>query len=415
MQARKYKNYSPELKDLIIKGGKISLAKKYGIPRNTARYWIEKAKTPQIKKEKFSKNKLMIDELKKDIIRERAKLNLILDFIHEVHLIKMKKALSFEQKKAIILRIENLKSYIKVSECLKLIGICKSTHTRWKNQSNVCPITKATKCKKNISKNQLTRNEIEAIKTLCTQRKYKYLTLTSLYKVAIRNKFLFCSKETWFKYVHKLNLFKIRQKIKTKKKYKIGIRAKRPNEIWHVDITEIKTRDSNKYYLQAIIDNYSRKILNWSIESKKDASSTIQNLLSIVRQNKTYQLMSDKGGENIAKKIKIKFGNNIKQIIARIDTKYSNSIIEVFFRSLKSNYLSKIKLKNLDHLKYLVKSYITKYNTKIPHSISNFLTPSELFRKKSQTPFQVTYSENLALAKQQRVLENSNRCFKNCA
>lgn len=34
MQTRKYRNYDPEIKGLVIKSGSLSLAKRYDIPRN---------------------------------------------------------------------------------------------------------------------------------------------------------------------------------------------------------------------------------------------------------------------------------------------------------------------------------------------------------------------------------------------
>jgi transposase-like protein len=49
------------------------------------------------------------------------------------------------------------------------------------------------------------------------------------------------------------------------KKATIGIRASRPNEIWHVDTTIIRLLNGTKAYLHAVIDNYSRKIQSWTI------------------------------------------------------------------------------------------------------------------------------------------------------
>ena len=34
-----------------------------------------------------------------------------------------------------------------------------------------------------------------------------------------------------------------------------GVIAKRPNEIWHIDVTQFKLRGGRKLYLQAIVDN----------------------------------------------------------------------------------------------------------------------------------------------------------------
>jgi transposase-like protein len=38
---------------------------------------------------------------------------------------------------------------------------------------------------------------------------------------------------------------------------KQGIRATKPNEYWHIDVTIIKLLDGTKVYLHAVIDNVS--------------------------------------------------------------------------------------------------------------------------------------------------------------
>ena len=48
-------------------------------------------------------------------------------------------------------------------------------------------------------------------------------------------------------------------------KPKVGIRALSPNEIWHVDITLIRLLNGSRVYLQAVIDNCSRRILAWRV------------------------------------------------------------------------------------------------------------------------------------------------------
>jgi transposase InsO family protein len=46
-------------------------------------------------------------------------------------------------------------------------------------------------------------------------------------------------------------------------KPRVGVRAIKPNEIWHVDTTLIRLVGGAKVYLHAVIDNYSRRILAW--------------------------------------------------------------------------------------------------------------------------------------------------------
>jgi len=46
---------------------------------------------------------------------------------------------------------------------------------------------------------------------------------------------------------------------------KQGVRATKPNEYWHIDVTIIKLLDGTKVYLHAVIDNLSRRILAWKV------------------------------------------------------------------------------------------------------------------------------------------------------
>ena len=48
-------------------------------------------------------------------------------------------------------------------------------------------------------------------------------------------------------------------------KPKVGIRASRPNEIWHVDTTLIRLLDGSRAYLHALVDNFYRRILAWNV------------------------------------------------------------------------------------------------------------------------------------------------------
>ena len=54
----------------------------------------------------------------------------------------------------------------------------------------------------------------------------------------------------------------------------LGIRATKPNDAWHVDTTMIKLLDGTKAYLHAVIDNYSRKILSWTVAEAMSPART---------------------------------------------------------------------------------------------------------------------------------------------
>jgi putative transposase len=47
-----------------------------------------------------------------------------------------------------------------------------------------------------------------------------------------------------------------------------------PGELLHLDVTIIKLLDGTRMYLHAIIDNYSRQILSWTLETRLGSGAT---------------------------------------------------------------------------------------------------------------------------------------------
>ena len=68
----------------------------------------------------------------------------------------------------------------------------------------------------------------------------------------------------------------LRPVVSAEPKPTVGVGASRPNEIWHVDTSVIKLIDSTKVYLQAVVDNFSCKILAWAVTERFDPSNTCQ-------------------------------------------------------------------------------------------------------------------------------------------
>lgn len=90
-------------------------------------------------------------------------------------------------------------------------------------------------------------------------------------------------------------------------KPKVGQRASKPNELWHVDLTIIKLLDGTKVYLHAVIDNFSRRILAWCIDTHFNAMNTVTILQQAARQTISVPqkpvLVVDAGVENVNKDV----------------------------------------------------------------------------------------------------------------
>jgi transposase InsO family protein len=57
-------------------------------------------------------------------------------------------------------------------------------------------------------------------------------------------------------------------------KPKVGLRTTAPNLAWHIDVTIIRLLDGTKAYVHAVIDNFSRKILAWTVAGRLDPMNT---------------------------------------------------------------------------------------------------------------------------------------------
>jgi putative transposase len=136
------------------------------------------------------------------------------------------------------------------------------------------------------------------------------------------------------------------------------VRAAAPNEIWHVDVTVLKLIDGTKTYLHAIIDNYSRKILAWTVAERLEPTATCQLLLAAGKHMVFAGLpllFADSGIENINSAVDdTLFSACLERVLAQVDVAYSNSMIEAFWRSLKHQWLYLNSLDSIERLRVLV-------------------------------------------------------------
>jgi len=80
----------------------------------------------------------------------------------------------------------------------------------------------------------------------------------------------------------------------------VGIRASKPNEIWHIDVSYFIFLNGQKAFIQAVIDNYSRYVLTWQVLSSYDGAATATLLEEALKRKtkKKLSLIVDGGSEN---------------------------------------------------------------------------------------------------------------------
>ncbi len=384
MQREKYRHYTEVVKQEIARTGNIYLFPQLKIPRTTAQHWIkyEKIKT----NENFeSVHKGKIAFLEQELNKERA-LRIFVETIRKVFPFDFQKTRVKDKRirTKIVTAVRECLKFHKLSTCLAAIGLSKSAYQRWASETTACERTRGL-CERR-SPTQLTKQEIQTMKKFVTSKKYAHISISSLHLLAQKMGELFCSLDSWYKYVRFYEWMRP-WKVEKMKIDKVGVRAKRPNELWHIDVTVIKVRPGTKLYIQAIIDNFSRFVLAWNVTEQISAQNTIDTLaeakkkaVDLINSKVISQVIMDPGSENDNQGVAKFLGSqNLKRVLARVDVHFSNSMVERLFHSLKNNFLYHQKIRSLRDLQRKADFYFSQHNEVVPMAVLSGGTPLEVY------------------------------------
>jgi putative transposase len=217
----------------------------------------------------------------------------------------------------------------------KVLHLEPTRYYSWKRHSD-CGLDDQKSCP-HTSPTQLTKDEMQAVKAMVISKQYRHMPIRTLCYHAQRIGKVIASPGVWYKLI-RLHQWKRPRMRLYPKKATIGIRATKQNEIWHIDTTIIRLLNGTKAYLHAVIDNYSRKILSWTVADHMDIESTCTVLLEAAKfleskDSKTPTLICDSGIENVNGKIdELILSGLFMRILAQVEVAFSNSMIEAFWK-----------------------------------------------------------------------------------
>ncbi len=151
------------------------------------------------------------------------------------------------------------------------------------------------------------------------------------------------------------------------------------NTHWVGDITYVRTHQGWSY-LACVLDLATKEIVGWAMSKIPGAELVKTALCHAIgkQQPRTNQLLfhSDQGTQ-YSSKLFVNYLEklNITQSMSRRGNCWDNSVMERFFRSLKSERLNHVQFINHDSAKQCVDSYIYFYNYKRLHSALGYITP----------------------------------------
>ena len=156
--------------------------------------------------------------------------------------------------------------------------------------------------------------------------------------------------------------------------------ASHPNEVWVSDVTYYRFKEKT-YYICAIIDLFSRKVVAHGVSFKNSTQltkSTFQLAYKMRKPQEGLLFHSDNGSNYISKAFTAylrKFG--VVQSYSKKKTPYDNSVCESYFGTMKMEELYRCKYRSEKELRKAIADYIEFYNSKRPHSVLRYMTPDK--------------------------------------
>lgn len=153
--------------------------------------------------------------------------------------------------------------------------------------------------------------------------------------------------------------------------------AKRLNQVWVGDVTYLKV-DQHWCYLSTVMDQYSRRVLGWSLGRKRTTSLTRSVFDAAYRSRRPRRLIfhSDRGVEYTAPGFRDRLkALGVRQSTSSAGSPGENAYAESFFHSLKSDVVHGVTFDTDESLRTSVRRYVRFYNHERLHSSLNYRSP----------------------------------------
>jgi putative transposase len=384
---RPQQRYDHRLRDLVHNTGDVTIATDLGGPQSTARGWLRTAPrvavTMDVTNVKTLELQQEVLELRRRVKKLTALLRLALALLRSSGFTLTHERLPDGRGKTRILRaVDRARDFVPLRPLLRFLRLSPSRFHAWRRRQDACALYDQSSCP-HTSPHRLTPREVLAIKEMVTAVEYRHVPTGTLAILAQRLGKVWASPSTWYHLVRKYGWRRPRLRVHPAKP-KIGLRTTRANEMWHIDTTVIRLLDGSRAYLHAVIDNFSRRILAWRVAETCTPANSVAVLVEASRtatpSETTPAVLADAGVENVNTQVDELITTGVlRRVLAFTDLKFSNSMIEAWWRSLKHQWLFLHSLDSVTTVRRLVAFYVQEHNTVLPHSAFRGQTPDEMY------------------------------------
>ena len=384
--SRRQRSYDHRLVALVRETRDVSIARARGIPRSTVSGWLRRAPRPVTAADEGAE---ALAALRRQVavLQQRNKqlwavLRVVFVLFHIVKPDIARLRIPAAQKARLLRAVERTREVLGLRRVLALFGLSAARLQSWRVAAKACELDDQPSCPR-TSPQRLTSAEILTMRQFATSDDLRHVPTGRLALLAQRRGAVFASTSTWYRMVRTRQWRRPRTRVHPQPNVE-GIRATAPNQIWHIDTTIVKLLDGTRLYLHAVIDNFSRRVLSWRLFEKFGAANSVDVLLEAGRRARLLPegptVLADDGVENVNAKVdELVESGLLRRVLAQTEIRFSNSMIEAWWRSLKHNWLFLNPLDSIGRVRSLVAFYVDEHNGQIPHSAFRGQTPDEMY------------------------------------
>jgi transposase InsO family protein len=405
---RRQRHYDHRLRELVFRTGDATVATDLGVPRSTAAGWVRGDLGPVVSFDLLDRSSV---DLQAEIVKLRRRVETLRALV--CLLVRLQRITSARVERTRISDASSRTKLLRAAEraehalpkraVLKILGISPARYAGWKRRERGCEAPGQESCIRSTP-TRLMAEETSAIRRMATDERYRHVPTSRLSVLAARLGTVFASPTTWYRLVREREWSRPRLR-KHPKPPKEGIRASGPDEIWHIDTSTLRLTDGTKVWLHAVVDNFSRRVLAWRVADRFAVESTVSVLeeaaASAVTRDVQPELIADGGIENFNAKVDgLVATGMLRRVRALVDVKFSNSMIESWWSTLKHQWLYLHRLDSVAGVRRHVAFYVTEYNGKIPHAAFRGQTPDEIYYGRGERiPVELEVARGVARAR----------------
>lgn len=158
-----------------------------------------------------------------------------------------------------------------------------------------------------------------------------------------------------------------------------GVDINRCNQVWSTDITYIRLK-KGFVYLMAIIDWYSRYVLNWALSTTLEAEFCIEALAEILKSSQCEVFNTDQGSQfTTARFTDLLISKDIQVSMDGRGRALDNIFVERLWRTVKYEKVYLSDFQTVQDAYLGLKDYFEFYNHERIHQSLDYRTPVQVY------------------------------------